>query len=194
VAHRANLRRSRWKRIEESAVAPRNSLIALLAAVLLIVVVVWSVGRRTTSEADNEPRSAPGAGGPAAPITPPPGTSPDAGATTDASGTAQGGLPGPAGAYGQALLPPEHGDPAATDLYPTSTWPDLPDPAAAGPSTDPYPTSVAPEDLAPGDATPAADPFPTSLPYDPPDPGTPTDPAQRPQDAHPTEEQSSPTG
>jgi hypothetical protein len=85
-------------------VAPRNSLIALLAAVLLVVV-VWSVDRRITSEADNEPRTAPEAGGPAAAsISPPAGTSPDAGATGDASGMAPGGSPESAGASGTDLL------------------------------------------------------------------------------------------
>lgn len=195
---------------------PRNSLIALLAAVLLVFVAVTSIGRRTPSEAGDGPRSAPVASS----IAPPPGTSLETGVTTDGSGLAPGGSPEVAAVSGQDLLPPDDGDPTATDLYPTSMSPDLPDPSAAGPSADPYPTSVGPEDLASGDASPTADPFPTSLPDDQPDwrdvaesPGdssasptstdsaaglpdvrAPTDLAQRPQDAHPTEEQSSPTG
>jgi hypothetical protein len=195
-------------------VAPRNLLIALLAAVLVIVVIA-SAGRRASSVADDELRVEPQASGS---IAPSPGASLDAGEGTDGSAIVPDGSPGPAGASGESPLPPDYGDPSATDLHPTSTSPERPDPA--GSSSDPYPTSVGPEDLAPGDATPAADPLPTSLPEGqadwpdaatlpgeasasptstdsaagPPDPRTPSDATQRPKDAHPTGEQVSPTG
>ncbi len=201
--------------------ATRNSLIALLAVVLLIALVVATVGRRTASEADGGPRTAPRAVGPAAvSIARPPEPSLDRGATTDASGMAPGGSPGPSGAADQELSPPGYGDAAGTDGHPTSMWPELADPGEAALATDPYPTSVSPEDTSPRDATPAADPFPTSLPDDErdgrdvatppggesaspteddsaagsPDRGAPADPTQRPTDAHPTDDQGSPSG
>ena len=197
--------------------APRNLLIALIAAVLLVVAVISSVDRRTTSGVGSELPTAPEAGSPAAgSIAPPAGTSPDAGATRDASGMAPGVSPESAVASGQDPLPPDHGDPAAKDVSPTSMSPEA-DLAGAGPSADSYPTSVEPVDPAPDDATPAADPLPTSLPEDQADwldaatvpgevspsptstdsaagPPAASDATQRSRDAHPTDEQLSPTG